>query len=101
MTMETPPKYALPMIASTSTVALISVPGGEGGIAAGTFIETMTFCCAAGPSVNAAGTTVTQRTTGTAAARLSTRVDAQRSTQLQSRLLKAAVPPLSYTRRGW
>jgi len=63
--METPPKYALPMIASTSTVALISVPGGEGGIAAGTFIETMTFCCAAGPSVNAAGTTVTQGTTGT------------------------------------
>src|SRR5262245_1517473 len=52
------------MVAKISMVALISVPGGEGGMAAGTSTETITFCCAPAPSVNGAGTTLTHGATG-------------------------------------
>ena len=62
--MEMPPKYAPPIVASTSTAALIRVPGGDGGMAVGTFTETITFCCAPAPTVNTAGVIVTQGATG-------------------------------------
>src|SRR5580700_738451 len=52
------------MMARMSTLALIKVPGGDGGIEEGTSMETMTFCCAPAPSVNVAGTMVVQGATG-------------------------------------
>src|SRR5580658_8847862 len=58
-----PPRYAPLIVASTSTPALISVPGGDLGIAVGTLTVTITFCCAPPASVNDEGTMVVHGTT--------------------------------------